>query len=565
MAVNRTTNSDPQAAEQPKKVVSRKSSGKTAAPAKSASAAKTRKLEEEAERAKVLKDIGEGIAKSFNEELGVDLKAMPLSDLYNIKNGKPTDADYRMLISPLVYSSERKAEIRMEPVEVYGRLHVDQFPYVKDGKSHPLRVSAIPALPLVEREPSVPLPVGKEAEELAAKRFMEYQYDSDPYVQVRSIADLKKAYGTDKEVPVSYVLESQVEADRAKGDLPYVQVGSVSYDDYVKLVAEKAVPERKFMEYKDFKPEFTDEEVMQLSRAGVNSNRLYNAPDRLSKEQKMDLYFGEEVLLQGYLKTGIGDIRVAGGVSLVDDDGAVKSEFSSMRPSPLNKSEKKDNGLVVDLAEARFVYDSFGAHNGDVIELELFKRGQDGRLLVGEDGRFIPNEAGVNLMDFRSAGQAVDFKYHTRRYDKSTKSNVEAVRYGRAIVSVENDNLHFKRVGQLVEKRSELEDVNIGGHVKDNTVRKDGGNEALVFKDDNEKARFLRGGFAVVTNATFKDYSGKMTIPYEAVVVATPEGYAHQYGIENSNILRERLRPVQKLEKQEKNGRRKPVRRFGGV
>ncbi len=561
------------------KAVSRKNYSKrqdataSAAPARNVSS-KEKALQSEKDHEVALGKFAKPVVELFRDELGLDLSKLQTSELYRLLLNKDTEKEYVLRSSPLVYSPEEKKRVRMEPLEYRARVRVDRFTKkVQDGKggvrdvscsaseADRMLVKTIPARMLVDLKADAGGPSAMSREEAAEMRFQLYQYENDPYVSTMDMKQLKGAYGTDKSVPVVYRLESEVEADRKKGALPYVVTAYVTFDDYRSLVEDGKLEARQFQAFKDFSPEFTDEEMMQLGRAGVTRDMLFDGFNHLRKDEKMDLYFGESVAVDGVIETGVGFQNVVGEVSLFDqEDGSVKSEFRSTAASPLSRYEKEKAGLGVDLYAARIQYDTF---DGGVVELDLFQRGADGKLLL-KDGLLVLNDAAKNLLEFRYAGRLVDGRLHTKYWDKEKKAYVNSVLEGKFNVSVVNDNLSVVQVGvyqrQGQSAKAEEPTIRIHGRKDDDMlVYPDGGNEALRFKTEADRERFIHGGFAIVTNAVFKDYKEKANIPYEAVVVATGQGYAHQFDLENSMKLMDKLRKAQKSEDRQST---KPVRRF---
>lgn len=268
----------------------------------------------------------------------------------------------------------------------------------------------------------------------------------------------------------------------------------------------------------DRETSFTKEQKMALEGIGIAPERLFGGFNYLSKGEKLDILDGEIFSVDGVLKTDFGFVNVIGDARLsTGEDGKASVVFEPYFP------EVRSEGQVVDLERARVIGN---------LELDLFKRTPDNRVMRDVNNAPMLNRAGENLLEFGVAMEPVKGYKHGRERgeDGKWKETVSVAEYN---VRVINGTLS---VQQLFEKDIEKKDgttetmkVIPNARLKDDKVFIVGESKPLAFRTDADRIGFLTARGGMVSGVTFKDFNSKKTTVYDAFVVPMESGYGKAY------------------------------------
>ena len=280
-------------------------------------------------------------------------------------------------------------------------------------------------------------------------------------------------------------------------------------------------------------PTFSDAQLLALEGVGIDRTRMFGGYRHLSREQKCDIADGKPFLVDGTVKTDFGFVNVIGHARLgADKDGNPVCQFETTYP------ETRDASKVIDLLEARRM---------GMLELDLLRRNNDGRIITNVNGAPMLNDAGSNLVNYGMAMEPVKGYIHKHVYDSKEKKFVDKVDTGWFQVSVVNGNLFATRMKEVKVQgidgaeivRPEIEQ----SRVKDGKVFVNGkSGEPLEFASERDLTDFLAGRGGVVKNAVHHDFKTGKDVTYDAFVVPdnTKAGFARQFTPETSKKLIER-------------------------
>ena len=257
-------------------------------------------------------------------------------------------------------------------------------------------------------------------------------------------------------------------------------------------------------------PSFTDDQLLALEGIGIDRSRMFGGFNHLSREQKFDIVDGNVFFVDGNVKTDFGVVNVIGQGQLgKDHDGKAVAQFETTYP------EERSADKVIDIIEGRRI---------GVLELDFFRRNNDGRIITNVNGAPILNDAGYNLVNFGNAMEPVRGYKHSRQFkDGKFSDQIEAHWYQ---VSVVNGNLYATQMTEQKVKgldgKETIEPQVPNVRMKDGQVFVNGSNKPMEFATEADMKNYMSGRLAVVKNATFVDYSGekKKSITYDAVVYA---------------------------------------------
>lgn len=292
-------------------------------------------------------------------------------------------------------------------------------------------------------------------------------------------------------------------------------------------------------------PSFSEAQIMAAEGVGISRDRLYGGYNHLPMDDKKAIAAGEPFDVDGAVRTSFGTLNVIGRARLVTDaDGGVSARFESSRP------EGREAGLIVDLMSGR---------RQGMLELDLFQRDSQGRVITDVNRVPLMNRAAENLTRYGVAMEPVAGYVHTREYDKKEKKWVDKVQRHDYLVSVVNGNLYATRMkavpdlnpdgSKVTYKDRSGKDVErthpevVLSRVKDGKVFIDGGSgKALEFASPKDEENFVRGRVAFVKDATYHDFKSKKDETYEAAVVADNRraGFAKPFTPQTSRELKAR-------------------------
>lgn len=308
-------------------------------------------------------------------------------------------------------------------------------------------------------------------------------------------------------------------------------------------------------------PSFTEAQVMAAEGIGIARDRLYGGFNHLSMDDKKAIAAGETFDVDGAVRTSFGSVNVIGKGRLVTaSDGSVSARFDSSRP------EARQADLIVDLMAGR---------RQGMLELDLFQRDSQGRVITDVNRVPLMNRAAENLSRYGVAMEPVAGYVHTREYDKKEKKFVDRVQRHDYVVSVVNGNLFASRMKAVPDLNPDGTKVTYKdrngkdverthpevalSRVKDGKVYIDGGaGKALEFSSPKDEENFVRGRVAFVKGATYHDFKANKDETYEAAVVADNRraGFAKPFTPQTSRELKAKVEVKQ-------NSRRKQNFGFG--
>ena len=294
----------------------------------------------------------------------------------------------------------------------------------------------------------------------------------------------------------------------------------------------------------DRQPTFTKAQVMALEGVGIVPERLFGGFNRLSKAEKLDILDGEIFPVDGCVKTDFGYVNVIGDARMVssEDGEKVSVNFEPMAP------EKRAEGLTVDLERGRVI---------GTLELDLFKRGADNKIMKDASGAPMLNAEGENLLDFGASLGPVKGYTHKRERDKEGvwKDTVEVADY---TVKVLNGCLFAQKMNseKLVkeEKRSANSSKKV---VETRRVKLDapevplvrmngdkvfviGETKPLEFRSEADRLSYIQGRGGVVLNASFKDFKTGKVSTYDAFIYPNESGFGQKFTPETTKKILER-------------------------
>ena len=275
---------------------------------------------------------------------------------------------------------------------------------------------------------------------------------------------------------------------------PYVSAGTA-------LPAEEQKTEKKVV--------FTEKQKQALESVGIQRSRLYEGFNALSASQRSAIVAGEEFFVEGAVRTSFGYVNICGTAYLKDGFPAIKF-IPCDEPHP-------QKGETIDL---------WGAHIIGGLELDLFKRNDDGSLALDKKGRPVPNQAGENLLRFGMAMEPVKGVMHTRSYNHHKGKDVSAETVSEDLYQVcaLNGSLYACR---MVEDKVPYVRLDSEGRVFVDG-KADG---PLEFVSDADREEYIKGRGGLVKGARYYDRNTRQTTLYDAFVVpdATRAGFAKQY------------------------------------
>ena len=303
----------------------------------------------------------------------------------------------------------------------------------------------------------------------------------------------------------------------------------------------EAVPSRDADERKA--PSFTEAQIMAAEGVGISRDRLYGGYNHLSVSEKQAVAAGETFDVDGVVRTSFGTLNVIGRARLVTgSDGSVAARFESSRP------EARQADLIVDL---------MGARRQGMLELDLFQRDSQGRIITDVDSVPLMNRAAENLSRYGIAMEPVAGYVHSREYDSKEKKYVDRVQKHDYIVSVVNGNLFATRMKDVPDLNPDGTKVTYRDRngkeverthpevptprVKDGRVYLDGGSgKTQEFSSPKDEENYLRGRVAFVKEATYHDFRSKKDETYEAAVVYDNRraGFARPFTPQTSRELK---------------------------
>ena len=291
-------------------------------------------------------------------------------------------------------------------------------------------------------------------------------------------------------------------------------------------------------------PTFTESQLLALEGIGIDRSRMFGGFNHLTREQKCDIADGKLFYVDGAVKTDFGVVNVIGQAKLsTDKEGIATAQFETTYP------EGRDASKVIDLLEARRV----GA-----LELDFFRRDNNGTVITNVNRAPILNEAGANLVNYGMAMEPVKGYIHKREYSAKTKKFVDKIETGWYQVTAVNGNLFATRMKETKVKGIDGEEIVrpeiAQARVRDGKVFINGKtNEPLEFATERDLTDFMAGRGGVVKNAVHHDFKTKKDVVYDAFVVPdnTKAGFARQFTPETSKKLIERRdRKVSAVKKQ---------------
>lgn len=286
-------------------------------------------------------------------------------------------------------------------------------------------------------------------------------------------------------------------------------------------------------------PTFTEEQMMALEGVGINRERLFGGFNHLSYDEKCAIADGEKFMVDGAVKTDFGFVNVIGVAKLnVGKDDKVGVDFEPFY------SEAREAGKVIDIMDARI--------NGS-LELDVFRRDGNNKMITNVNGLPILNTAGSNLVTYGMAMEPVRGYIHTRKYDQKENKFVDKVKVQYYQVSVANGNLFATPMREVKTKGLDGKEITSyevqQARVRDGKVFIDGKvNEPLEFASKEDMKNYLEGRGGKVLNAVYHDFKSNKDITYTAFVVPdnTRAGFARQFTPETSKKLIERQEKSQK-------------------
>lgn len=302
-------------------------------------------------------------------------------------------------------------------------------------------------------------------------------------------------------------------------------------------------------------PSFSDVQVMALEGVGINRERLYGGFNHLSREEKCDIAEGRVFPVDGMVKTSFGYLNVIGEAQLsTAKDGTAKAVFMPTYP------EQRSADRVIDLLAARTI---------GMLELDVFRRDGNNRVISDVNGVPLLNDEGRNIVTYGTAMGPVTGYLHKREYDAKAKKFVDKIDRGHYQVTAVNgclyatpmkevpvlrpdgtkDTYRDEKGKEVVRTRPEIAQA----RVSDGKVFVDGRSEPLAFKTERDMADFLQGKGGVVVGAAYHDFKANKDVTYDAFVVPdnTRGGFAHAFTPQTTEaILRERDRKVRSTKKQ---------------
>lgn len=265
------------------------------------------------------------------------------------------------------------------------------------------------------------------------------------------------------------------------------------------------------------KVEFTDAEKQALEGIGISSQRLYGGRfNSIDQETKQMMKDGEDFVFTGTVNTEVGALNVSGIGRLSTEEGKVSASFET-----LDQQEGKD--LMLDIMSVRKVGN---------LELDFFERDSQGKILRDEEGQPRINRAGWNLIEFGQAMEPVAGYVHSVEWSNENHRYEDKVNKGTYQVSVVNGGLVATSMKQGEDKRYE-----VATRMKDGKVFV--GGQYLEFASEKDRDMYIHGFGGVVKGATWKDYSAKKDVKYDAFIVA--DNKKGGYGVAYSPSVSEKL------------------------
>lgn len=281
---------------------------------------------------------------------------------------------------------------------------------------------------------------------------------------------------------------------------------------------------------------FTEEQLMALEGIGVDRSRLFGGFNVLPRSTREDIAEGRPFYVDGVVRTSWGYVNVSGVAELLERDGAPAVTFQP------TSYEQRTEGKVVDILGARRI---------GMLELDLFKRGANDRIVKDVNGMYVLNEAGANLVNYGFAMEPVKGFVHGRKYDEKEKKFKDTAEVGWYQVGVAYGSLVARKMKEIKARRAGTQEVYTRlevpeARVVEGKVYVDGKNAApLAFKSERDLTDYLEGRGGVVVGASFHDKKHEKDVSYNAFVVPdlTRGGFARQFSPETTEkILKARGR-----------------------
>lgn len=281
-------------------------------------------------------------------------------------------------------------------------------------------------------------------------------------------------------------------------------------------------------------PTFTESQIMALEGVGIDRSRLFGGFRYLSKDTKYDILDGKRFYVDGAVRTEFGTVNVIGEARLREENGKPVADFATTYPE--EKSDKK----VIDLLDARFM---------GILELDIFRRSGEGRVITNVNGAPMLNRAGENLVSYGMAMEPVRGITHVHKWSDKEKKFIDTIQTAWYQVTAVNGNLFATKMKEVKEKaeggeeKIRLECAQLRtSETRDKVYLDNYSNEPLMFASERDMDDYMCGKGGVVVGAKFHDFKAKKDLVYDAFVVPdnTRGGLGRQFSPDTSKKLIER-------------------------
>lgn len=300
---------------------------------------------------------------------------------------------------------------------------------------------------------------------------------------------------------------------------------------------------------------FSKEEEMALEGIGISRERLvFGNYNKISSAMKQAIRSGEEFPVYGSVRTPLGSIDVAGY-------GRLEGGKAMFQP---NEWEKREEGLVIDLMEAR--------HIGNM-DIDIYSRDSTGNIRKDINGNPKLNFGAETLVKYGVALEPMTAYVHTIKKDEKTGKYSPTIEKRTVQVSVLNGSLVATPMKAVLKEGVWKGEKDAVEHYEAASVRLDKNGRVYIdgergkvfdFKSKEDRENYVRGIGGVVRDVPVKNFATGKVMMYDLFVVPSNQrgGFGHKFSPSSTEKILEDLKRHQAVS-QKKTVRRKQNYQLG--